>query len=290
MHCRHSVESWEMDKKEFGALALSMGVRDAGYYDAIRSIAAKITSRIQEGTFVVGVSGAQGSGKSTLATLLAIVLRETDGLRADVLSLDDFYKTREERLEMAADSHPLFAVRGVPGTHDVALLNLVLKTVRDGQAVTCPVFNKAEDDRKIKSRTLGSLDVLVLEGWCLGALPQPESSLEKPVNDLEAVRDPDGRWRRKVNGALASNEYQQAFDCDMLVFLAVPDMDSVLKWRLQQEQGLSSGAGVMDEGGIREFIMYFERTTRAMLEDLPKRSDITLFLNEGHDLEDYRPQ
>ncbi|MBQ62430.1 MAG: kinase [Gammaproteobacteria bacterium] len=245
---------------------------------------------MQEGTFVVGVSGAQGSGKSTLATLLAIVLRETDGLRADVLSLDDFYKTREERLEMAADSHPLFAVRGVPGTHDVALLNLVLKTVRDGQAVTCPVFNKAEDDRKIKSRTLGSLDVLVLEGWCLGALPQPESSLEKPVNDLEAVRDPDGRWRRKVNGALASNEYQQAFDCDMLVFLAVPDMDSVLKWRLQQEQGLSSGAGVMDEGGIREFIMYFERITRAMLEDLPKRSDITLFLNEGHDLEDYRPQ
>ena len=76
----------------------------------------------------------------------------------------------------------------------------------------------------------------------------------------------------------------------MLVFLAVPDMDSVLKWRLQQEQGLSSGAGVMDEGGIREFIMYFERITRAMLEDLPKRSDITLFLNEGHDLEDYRPQ
>jgi D-glycerate 3-kinase len=74
----------------------------------------------------------------------------------------------------------------------------------------------------------------------------------------------------------------------MRIFLAVPDMDSVLKWRLQQEQDLPPGAEVMDEGAIREFIMYFERITRAMLGDLPKRSDITIFLNEEHKILEYR--
>jgi D-glycerate 3-kinase len=288
MHCRHFVESWEMDRKDFDELALSMRVQDPGYYDAIQAIAAKITERIQKAPFIVEVSGAQGSGKSTLANLLVGVLQEVDGLKAGALSLDDFYKTRETRQKLAADSHPLFAVRGVPGTHDVALLNRVLESVRDRRTTKHPVFNKAEDDRDARWQTLESLDVLVLEGWCLGALPQPESLLEIPVNELEAVKDPGASWRRKVNGELASGEYRQAFDCDMRIFLAVPDMDSVLKWRLQQEQDLPPGAEVMDEGAIREFIMYFERITRAMLGDLPKRSDITIFLNEEHKILEYR--
>ena len=59
-------------------------------------------------------------------------------------------------------------------------------------------------------------------------------------------------------------------------------MDSVFRWRLQQEQSLSPGARVMNEAGVREFIMYYERITRAMLKDLPGRVEITLFLDKAH--------
>ena len=38
-----------------------------------------------------------------------------------MLSLDDLYLPKAERLRLARDVHPLLATRGVPGTHDVAL-------------------------------------------------------------------------------------------------------------------------------------------------------------------------
>lgn len=274
-----------MDKKEFDELALARGVDDPNYYQAILSIADKISSKKGAAPLTIGISGAQGSGKSTLAAMLVIVLQKVAGFRAAVLSLDDFYKTRQQRARMATDIHPLFAVRGVPGTHDVVLLNRVIERIKAGQATTHPLFNKAQDDREEEWRHVQRLDVLVLEGWCLGAVPQVESSLAMPVNEMEQMRDPDGTWRRRVNAELASVEYRQAFACDIHAFLAVPDMESVLRWRLQQEQSLPPGAKVMDEAGVREFVMYFERITRAMLAEMPGRADIALFLNEAHRLD-----
>lgn len=274
-----------MDKNEFTELALARGVTDPNYYGAILSIANKITLKKGSDLLTVGIAGAQGSGKSTLAAMLVIVLQKVAGYRAAVLSLDDFYKTRQERAQMAIDIHPLFAVRGVPGTHDVALLNRVIASIKAGQATTHPVFNKAEDDRDEAWRNVQCLDVLVLEGWCLGAKPQVESSLLIPINQLEETSDPDGTWRRRVNAELASTEYQRLFDCDINTFLAVPDMESVFRWRLQQEQNLPVGTRVMGEAGVREFLMYFERITRAMLEEMPGRVDITLSLDKTHCLD-----
>lgn len=274
-----------MDKNEFTELALARGVTDPNYYGAILSIANKITSKKGSDLLTVGIAGAQGSGKSTLAAMLVIILQKVAGYRAAALSLDDFYKTRQERAQMAIDIHPLFAVRGVPGTHDVALLNRVIASIKAGQATTHPVFNKAEDDRDEAWRNVQCLDVLVLEGWCLGAKPQVESSLLVPINELEETSDPDGIWRRRVNAELASTEYQRLFDCDVNTFLAVPDMESVFRWRLQQEQNLPVGTRVMGEAGVREFLMYFERITRAMLEEMPGRVDITLSLDKTHCLD-----
>ena len=285
---RHFAASWEtaqrlkMDKEEFDELALARGINDPDYHGAILSIADQVTSIKEADPIIICISGAQGSGKSTLAAMLVNVLQKVGGFRTAVLSLDDFYRTRQERERMAIDIHPLFAVRGVPGTHDIALLNRVIGSVKAGQVTTHPVFNKAKDDRDEQWRSMEPLDVLVLEGWCLGALPQAESSLAVPVNELEETRDPDGIWRRRVNAELASTDYQQAFNCDINTFLAVPDMESVFRWRLQQEQSLPPGGGVMDEAGVREFIIYYERITRAMLKDLPGRADITLFLDKAH--------
>src|SRR3954466_2944665 len=71
--------------------------------------------------FILGISGLQGSGKSTLAAGLIDAARAR-GWSAVALSLDDVYLTRAGRERLARDVHPLLLTRGVPGTHDLALL------------------------------------------------------------------------------------------------------------------------------------------------------------------------
>ena len=46
-----------------------------------------------------------------------------------VFSIDDFYKTKIDRLRMSKKKHPLFITRGVPGTHDLKLLNQTNKNL-----------------------------------------------------------------------------------------------------------------------------------------------------------------
>ena len=80
--------------------------------------------------FLLGINGAQGTGKSTLAAYLALSLRESDGHTAAVLSIDDFYLTKTERQRLSRHVHPLLAVRGVPGTHDVPMLRECIDRLR----------------------------------------------------------------------------------------------------------------------------------------------------------------
>ncbi|PTT43253.1 kinase, partial [Stenotrophomonas sp. HMWF022] len=79
---------------------------------------------------ILGLCGAQGSGKSTIAARLAKQVE-----RSAILSLDDLYLTRAERQKLARAVHPLFATRGVPGTHDVALGVETIAAVARGEAV-----------------------------------------------------------------------------------------------------------------------------------------------------------
>jgi D-glycerate 3-kinase len=234
------------------------------------------------GLFTLGVAGAQGSGKSTLMRDLAARL-VADGLRVAVLSLDDLYLTRAERQRLAVQVHPLLATRGVPGTHDIALGLATLAALARGEAAPLPRFDKGRDDRVPESdwpRAPAGTQVLLLEGWCLGAAPQPEGDLTPPVNELEAHEDPDGTWRRHANAALAG-EYQQLWArIDRLVFLAAPDWAVVADWREQQEAELRQTApGTMTPGQVARFIQHYERLTRWMLEDLPGRADLTLRLD-----------
>lgn len=70
---------------------------------------------------IIGIHGAQGSGKSTLAECLVQLLITQHHQTAIALSLDDFYLTHQQRLDLANSVHPLLATRGVPGTHDIEL-------------------------------------------------------------------------------------------------------------------------------------------------------------------------
>jgi D-glycerate 3-kinase len=238
---------------------------------------------------VVGVTGSQGSGKSTMCAVLELLLAERHGLRSATLSLDDLYLTRAEREALAREVHPLLRTRGVPGTHDVALARDVLLRVR-GDApggVALPRFDKAIDDRAAEATwpVVSGLDVLLFEGWCVGAEPQTAAELSRPVNSLEAVEDPDGTWRAYANAALAG-EYRKLFALlDFRVLLLAPGFDTVWAWRRRQEEALRAARGPqagMTDTELRRFIMHFERITQHVLRTMPQRADAVFVLDHEH--------
>ncbi|NCG09232.1 MAG: kinase [Verrucomicrobia bacterium] len=250
------------------------------------------------GPLGLALNGGQGTGKSTLAAFLNIYLGRFHGLRVAVLSLDDLYLTRVEREALGAQVHPLLATRGVPGTHDLGIGMDVASAClnHESKTIQSPVFKKENDDRAPQAdwHTLTApLDVLILEGWCVGAIPEPEAALVEPLNDLERDEDAEGVWRQYVNQKLKM-EYQKFFSLfPRRVLLKAPGFDSILNWRRKQERKLretlgasgSGHAGLMDDAAVARFIMHYERLTRWMLAEMPARVDACIHLNEAHGVE-----
>ncbi|TNC89521.1 MAG: hypothetical protein CSH49_07085 [Alcanivorax sp.] len=271
-------------------------VKDYFYPLAQRIAALQCAARAP---IVVGINGAQGTGKSTLALFLETLLTQHLDCPCARFSLDDIYLTRAEREKLAAGVHPLLKTRGVPGTHDVTLGHRVLdELLASGpdDVVPIPAFDKSMDDRApMQAWPLhrGCVHVVLLEGWCVAALPEPDGQrLMAPVNELEAREDADGHWRQYVNQHLAQ-EYQPLFGrLDYLVMLRAPSMECIQQWRTLQEQKLAqriaqhqNGAGapgVMTTDQIKRFIMHYERLTRAMLEEMPARANALFTIDEQH--------
>ena len=245
-----------------------------------RALSEAIAERALDGPVVVGLNGAQGSGKTTLCQFLEVLLVEHNQ-RSATLSIDDLYLTKAERERLAREVHPLFATRGVPGTHDPTLGLSIIEDFRAGRDLEIPRFDKSVDDRRPERDTVkGPLQVLLFEGWCLGAKPQDEAALAEPANALEAEDDPDLTWRRYVNEALGGG-YKALFgELDMLVMLKVPDFAAVRRNRALQEDKLRTrhpGApGLMDEAELNRFLDQDERLTLHMLAEMPARADLVI--------------
>nr|WP_157602713.1 kinase [Sphingomonas sp. PR090111-T3T-6A] len=225
---------------------------------------------------VLGLCGAQGSGKSTLAAGLAERFERTA-----ILSLDDLYRTKAERAALARTVHPLFATRGVPGTHDVPLGLATFAALDRGEAAALPRFDKACDDRAPADQwghAPAGTRLLIFEGWCVGARPEAEEALAAPINALEREEDADGIWRRAVNAALAG-DYQRLFArIDRLMLLAAPGFEVVQGWRIEQERALRGrtapdAPGLMSDAKVARFIQHYERLTRHILTEMPGRAD-----------------
>lgn len=232
---------------------------------------------------VLGISGGQGAGKSTLSMLLEQAFR-LQGIRLLVLSLDDFYLSRAERQLLAEREHPLLATRGVPGTHDIERLTDTLAAVFESGVHHLPVFDKGTDDRAPEPRWFdGPADMVVLEGWCVGVRAQPSDAVQTAVNDLERQQDAEGRWRRFVNAALAGGYARLWQRIDQLLYLAVPDLEAVIRWRAQQEQARPEEQR-MSSAQIRDFVAHYERLTRWMGQTLVDEANIVAFLDANHAL------
>lgn len=243
---------------------------------------------------VLGLCGAQGSGKSTLSEALRRRLTER-GLKIAILSLDDLYLPRAARCDLARHVHPLFATRGVPGTHDVGLGITLLDAVKAGEDVLLPRFDKSTDEPEACERWTavpGPIDVLIFEGWCVGARPEQDAALAKPVNALETEYDPDAIWRRAVNTALGSDYAALFARIDRLVMLAAPGFEIVEIWRREQEHDLglrlaSEGRQrdrLMTDGEISTFIQHYERLTRHLLSDMPNHAHLVLRIDSTRQL------
>jgi D-glycerate 3-kinase len=246
--------------------------------------------RDANGCQVVGLAGAQGSGKSTLARVMQALLEHAFQRRTVVVSLDDYYLPHEARRRLAERVHPLLVSRGVPGTHDVAALQEALRKLRAGRHVELLEFSKAADDRSSAARSWdGANDVVLLEGWCVGARAQGPGTLQPPINALEREEDPDGRFRRSVNDQLAGPYRALWQELDRSIFLAVPSLAAVRQFRGEQEEKLRAsahGRGVMSDAQLERFIEHYDRVTQAMLDEAPRYADVVVRLDRRRQASD----
>ena len=244
-------------------------------------------------TLILGLSGSQGSGKTMVTGILQIILKKFFKKNIYIISIDDFYKTLRDRNRMSQQKHSLFKTRGVPGTHDINLIKNFFISVKRKKfkKIKLPKFNKSIDDRSKKNywhNINKRPEIIILEGWCVGAKPQIISSLRKPVNILERHEDKDLIWRKYANEKL-KKEYKEVFAMiDYFIFMKVPNFKIVFKWRLLQESKLRKKLHykkkIMTYSAIKRFIMFYQRITLQMMKDLSKSASIVLLLKKNHEI------
>ena len=242
-------------------------------------------------TLFLGFSGGQGSGKTTVAKILKIILKKFFKREIYVSSIDDFYKTLKDRNEMSHTIHPLFKTRGVPGTHDISLVKKFFDFIKkkNFKKFKLPKFDKSMDERlkkKYWSNIKKRPEIVILEGWCVGAKPQSNSIINKSINVLEKYEDKHLIWRKYANEKL-KKEYKNLFAMiDHFIFMKIPNFNVVYEWRLLQESKLRkkshSSKKIMSYNEIKRFIMFYERITLQMIKDLSKSASVVIFLKTNH--------
>ena len=245
---------------------------------------------------IIGLAGGQGSGKTTISSILTLILKRYFKLNVCKVSIDDFYKTRKDRKLLSKTKHDLLMTRGVPGTHDVNLLLNFFKKIKSKNFKTLqiPTFNKAIDDRcsktlwqKIKTKP----DVIIFEGWCVGARAQTSSQLIKPINSLEKFYDQDAKWRSYVNNQMKT-KYKTLFKhLDGLLYLKAKNFSLLREWRLKQERKLwiqtknKKNLKIMSSADVTNFMQTYQRITQQMFKDAIKSSSIIMDLNSKHQIQ-----
>jgi len=243
--------------------------------------------------YFVGLAGGQGTGKTTISSLIRIILTKYFKLNVFRISIDDFYKTRNERINLSKRVHPMLLTRGVPGTHNINMMLSFFKKskIRKFKRFKLPTFNKAIDDRYNKNKWYDLKmrpDVIIFEGWCVGAKSEKSISLKKSINSMEKLKDKKQVWRKYVNDQLKSKYKKLYSQLNCLIYLKAKNFSLLQKWRLKQERKLwvksKVKSKIMSRGDVLNFMQTYQRITQNMFKKMPKYASIILNLNSNHQI------
>ena len=241
--------------------------------------------------YFVGLAGGQGTGKTTTSSLIKIILSKYFKLDVFRISIDDFYKTRKERISLSKRIHPMLMTRGVPGTHDInMMLNFFKKSKsKKFKRLKLPIFNKAIDDRFSKKHWYDlkkKPDVIIFEGWCVGAKSEKNNTLKKTINSMEKTKDQKQIWRKYVNDQLKSKYKKLYSQLNCLIYLKAKDFSLLQKWRLKQERKLwvqsKVKSKIMSKDNVLTFMQTYQRVTQNMFKYTPKYASVIINLNSNH--------
>ena len=245
--------------------------------------------------YFVGLAGGQGTGKTTISSLIKIILSKYFKLDVFRISIDDFYKTRKERISLSKRVHPMLLTRGVPGTHDInMMLNFFKKSKSEKfKRLKLPIFNKAIDDRFSKKHWYDlkkKPDVIIFEGWCVGAKSEKNNTLKKTINSMEKTKDQKQIWRKYVNDQLKSKYKKLYSQLNCLIYLKAKDFSLLQKWRLKQERKLwvkskkNLNTKIMSKDNVLTFMQTYQRVTQNMFKYTPKYASVIINLNSNHQI------
>ena len=189
----------------------------------------------------------------------------------------------------------MLLTRGVPGTHDINMMLSFFKKVKGKKfkKLKLPTFNKAIDDRFSKNRWYNlknKPDVIIFEGWCVGAKSEKNNTLKKTINLMEKAKDQKQIWRKYVNDQLKSKYKNLYSQLNCLIYLKAKNFNLLQKWRLKQERKLwlsskrKSNLKIMSKGDVLNFMQTYQRITQNMFRYMPKYASIILKLNSNHQI------
>lgn len=270
---------------------------------------------------VVGICGPQGSGKSYLAHNIKQEFLK-DHLRALVISIDDFYLTRtdQEKLQAQFPGDPLIQGRGLPGTHDVALLCGILdnlmslggEVAKSGQTpVKVPIYDKSAlnglGDRAPESewQVVTTIpDVIILEGWFNGFASYNNKTilLDRWCESKQQLRGSHPIASSVPESAICMMDERlssyapiwERFDC--FIYYQTDDLENIKSWRLQQEHALIArkGYGMTDAQVITfidryypAYMLYYGNLTKSGSPAVSRHRNLRLVIDAHRYLIDY---
>ena len=189
----------------------------------------------------------------------------------------------------------MLLTRGVPGTHDINMMLNFFKKAKSKKfkRLKLPTFNKAIDDRFNKKRWYDlkeKPDVIIFEGWCVGAKAEKNNTLNKTINLMEKNKDKKKIWRKYVNQQLKSKYNNLYSQLNCLIYLRAKNFKLLQKWRLKQERKLllnskkNSKLKIMNKEDVLSFMQTYQRVTQNMFKNMPKYASIILNLNSNHQI------
>ena len=209
-------------------------------------------------TQLIGLSALPGCGKSTLGAWLEAAALECKASIA-VVSLDDFYWPAEQ-LETCMRGNPWDAPRGLPGSHDLALLQDSLDRWQSTGILRAPCFERSLRDGRGDRAGWRDLhaQVVVLEGWFIGVDPwsPKQEAADLAMHSASALVPTPAEiaYRPRINAAL--HPYSSLWDRMATIWhLKAPDTQATVMWKEQQDASMLQSTGIaMEATMFRKFL------------------------------------